>query len=325
MKLYVSVFTISLFCFQLFASQSLGEDKVSENFKPQSLPKDSIITAIGSDSMGPLLEKLSQHYNGHQPDVKVRINSAGSAAATPALVDGTAQLGPMARKMTEKERDMFQVQFGFEPTELSTAYSATAVYVSKTNPLQELSLESLDAIFSTTRKRGASSALETWGALGINGNLKGARIFPVAVSRNAYNHSYFRQTVLLQGQYSSSVAHVSSNKALFDLLLSNPAAIGIAPFSWETSVSPGIKALKISFDSSSPGVEPSESTIIDETYPLSRFLSITFARGPGLPLEPALKDFLSFTLSKEGQDVIRREGLLPLPANIRIKEMEKLQ
>ena len=127
------------------------------------------LSSIGSDSMNNLMTLWAETFRKIYPNVKVQVEGKGSSTAPPALIAGTAQFGPMSRTMRSTEIDQFQQSYGYKPTELRTSYDALAVYVHRDNPIKQLSLAQVEAIFGKSRRRGYKQNVTTWGQLGLTG------------------------------------------------------------------------------------------------------------------------------------------------------------
>ena len=106
------------------------------------------ITSVGSDTLGDLMRNWADEFTKLNPDVKIEVQSKGSSTAPPALLDGVAQLAPMARPMRSEEYEPFEKKYGYHPTSFPVAVDALAVYVNKDNPIECLTLRQLDDIFS---------------------------------------------------------------------------------------------------------------------------------------------------------------------------------
>ena len=144
----------------VFAASAYAAEPETETAKklPKYVPQElaeGTLTSVGSDSMHGLVGRWVEAYKLRQPLVEVQITSRGSASAPPALIEGYADLGPMARPMKSPEVTKFEQKYGFQPTQIRTAIAAVAVYVPANNPLNQISFEQLDAIYSSARKRGS--------------------------------------------------------------------------------------------------------------------------------------------------------------------------
>jgi phosphate transport system substrate-binding protein len=227
--------------------------------------------------------------------------------------------------MKTVEQKAFLSRYGFEPTQIKTAYSSVSVYVHESNPLKEISFEQLESIFS--KKDDATEAktpvISSWSELGVKGPLATVSLMPLAREKNSVAAAYFRQKVLLQNEFNPNVSEISSLHSLFEVIAANKSAIGFG----ETAqrLPSNIRALKIKKSSDSPAIASTRENIYQGTYPLARELNVYIVRFPGEDLEPGLKDFLSFVLSQKGQLLVVKQGLTPLSvANIR-EERAKLE
>ena len=128
------------------------------------------IKSVGSDTMNNLMALWGEGFRTIYPNVTIEIEGKGSTTAPPALIAGTATFGPMSRAMKDKEIDDFEKAFGYKPIAIETSIDMLAVYVHKDNPLKQLTLAQVDAIFSSTRKGGAEAEIRTWGQLGLTAN-----------------------------------------------------------------------------------------------------------------------------------------------------------
>src|SRR3954463_983724 len=130
------------------------------------------LKSVGSDTMNNLMTLWLEGFQQVYPNVRFEVEGKGSATAPPALISGTASLGPMSRAWKEKEISDFEQKFGYKPTVLPTSVDMLAVYVHKDNPIKGLTLAQVDAIFSKNRKGGGKSDIRTWGDLGLTGEWK---------------------------------------------------------------------------------------------------------------------------------------------------------
>src|SRR5918998_833171 len=112
------------------------------------------ISSVGSDTLNNLMTHWAETFQKFYPNAKVQIEGKGSSTAPPALISGTAQLGPMSRPMKGTEIDQFEKKYGYKPTAIRTSVDALAVFVNKDNPLKCLAMEQVDAIFSKSRRYG---------------------------------------------------------------------------------------------------------------------------------------------------------------------------
>ena len=128
------------------------------------------LSSVGSDTLANLMTLWAEKFKRVYPNVNLQIQAAGSSTAPPALTESTSNLGPMSRLMKDKEIEAFEKKHGYKPTAVAVAIDALAVFVHKDNPIEGLSLEQTDAIFSSTRTCGGPEDIKTWGQLGLEGS-----------------------------------------------------------------------------------------------------------------------------------------------------------
>src|SRR5215467_4080306 len=126
------------------------------------------LNSIGSDTLNNLMTLWAEGFRALYPNVNIQIEGKGSSTAPPALIEGTAQLGPMSREMKATEIDAFEKKYGYKPTQIKVAIDSIGVFVHKDNPIQGLTMKQVDGIFSSTNKRGGTP-INTWGDLGLTG------------------------------------------------------------------------------------------------------------------------------------------------------------
>ncbi len=315
--------------FLLFSAVAVAESPALSklpSYVPQVLPESSL-TSVGSDTMEGLVQLWVDAYKAVQPGVTVQVSSRGSATAPAALIEGTANIGPMARPMKSNEVEDFKEKFGFEPTQIRTSVSATGIYVSVNNPIKSISLDQLDAIYSADRKRGLPSSITKWSDLKISGELSEKPIMVIGAVPTSYSHAFFRQRVLMQGNFLETVTSAADRKSIGEIIRSNPNAIAygsLSDYDLNGEMS-GVKFIPVQETATSRAYPPTPAAIESETYPLARFLNVCIVRHPGKPLDPVTSDFLHFVLSREGQEVVAKQGLSPLPLSVLSAELAKLK
>jgi phosphate transport system substrate-binding protein len=279
------------------------------------------LNSIGSDTLNNVMTLWAETFQKLYPNVAIQVEGKGSATAPPALTEGTAQLGPMSRKMKPEEEDAFEKAHGYRPTEVSVALDCLAVYVHKDNPIQGLTLAQLDGIFSRTHKSG-SADIETWGQLGLGGPWKQIPLSLYGRNSASGTYAYFKEHALKKGDYKDTVKEQPGSAAVVNAVANDRGGIGYSGIGYRTSE---VRAVPIAADETKPAAEPSFDKALDGSYPLGRRLYIYIAKKPGEPLSPLVREFLKFVLSKEGQEVVIKDGYGPLPAKLVQKELAKLQ
>ena len=276
---------------------------------------------IGSDTLNNLMTLWGEAFSRTYPSVKVQGEGKGSSTAPPALIAGTAQLGPMSRPMKSSELDEFEKKFGYKPTEIKVALDALAVFVHKDNPVKGLTVAQLDAIFSKTRKGGFPTDITTWGDAGVTGALASKPISLFGRNSASGTYGYFKEHALAKGDYKDTVKECPGSASVVQGVEKDPAGIGYSGMGYVTS---GARALPLAAADGKPFVEPKMEMVLSGDYPLSRYLYVYVNRAPGKPLDPLVKEFLAFVLSTDGQTQTEKDGFIAVPEPIAKSELEKL-
>jgi phosphate transport system substrate-binding protein len=275
-----------------------------------------VVRAVGSSTLSNLLLRWTAEFHRLHPSVDVRVTGGGSQTAVPALLDGRADLGPMSRPMNAAEVERFQMKFGYPPTRLTVVIDAIAVYVNKHNPLARISFRQLDGIFSATRKLGAD-AIRTWGQLGLGGDWKTRPIVIKGPSPSQGIYGVFRSAVLGGGAYRIDMRPEPVASSIVQAVATEDGAIGFASHFLDAART---KTLAIARKDSGPYVLPLAEHAADGSYPLARKLFIYINRPPGTTLAPAVREFLRFACSEQGQEIAARDGNFPLGAALAERE-----
>ncbi len=196
--------------------------KIAE-YKPVSGISGNL-NSIGSDTLNNLMTYWAEGFQEVYPNVKIQIEGKGSSTAPPALIAGSAQLGPMSREMKKEEIDQFEKKYGYKPTAIKVAIDALAIFVHKDNPLKSLTLQQADSIFSSTLKRGGKNA-EKWDDLGQK-DMGGKEISIYGRNSASGTYGYFKEIVLKGGDYKGTVKEQPGSSAVVQGVASDEAGIG---------------------------------------------------------------------------------------------------
>jgi phosphate transport system substrate-binding protein len=278
------------------------------------------LNSIGSDTLNNLMTLWAEGFRKLYPSVRIQIEGKGSSTAPPALIAGTAQLGPMSRAMKSSELDEFEKRFGYKPTAVRVAVDALAVYVNKDNPLERLTLPQVDAIFSKTRRAGHPTEITTWGQLGLQGTWAARPISLYGRNSASGTYGYFKEHALANGDFKDTVKEQPGSASVVQGVTEDPAGIGYSGIGYKTS---GVKALALAAAEGAPYHPAAAAAVFAGQYPLARFLYVYVNKAPNRPLDPLLTQFLTFVLSREGQEVVVKDGYLPLPAATVAEELQK--
>jgi len=270
------------------------------------------LNSIGSDTLNNLMTLWAEGFRAIYPNVNTQIEGKGSSTAPPALIEGTAQLGPMSREMKAAESDAFEKKYGYKPTEVKVAIDSLAVFVHKDNPIKGLSLDQLDSIFSSTNKRGGKP-INTWGELGLTGEWANRPISLYGRNSASGTYGFFKEHVLKNGDYRSTVKEQPGSSSVVQGVANDLGGIGYSGIGYKTS---GVQALALAEATGKALHEPSLENALSGAYPLARFLYVYVNKKPNESMDKLVHEFVKFVNSKEGQEIVVKDGYYPMPAAI---------
>ena len=279
------------------------------------------LSSVGSDTLNNLMTLWAESFYKFYPNVKIQIEGKGSTTAPPALITGTAQLGPMSRPMRGTEIDQFEKKFGYKPTPVRTAVDALAVFVNKDNPIKCLTFEQIDAIFSKSRRFGYKEDIKTWGQLGLRGDWADRPISLYGRNSASGTYGFFKEHALKNGDYKDEVKEQPGSASVVQGVTVDRYGIGYSGIGYATA---GVRAVPIAEKEGAACVEGTADNSYAGTYPLARFLFVYINKPPGKALDPLTQEFVKLMVSKEGQEVVVKDGYFPIPASIAKEEMAKL-
>jgi phosphate transport system substrate-binding protein len=294
-------------CASFATAQAIKLDETLPEYKPVSGISGKL-SSIGSDTLNNLMTFWAEEFQKIYPNVTIEIEGKGSSTAPPALISGTAQLGPMSRKMKAEEVDAFEKKYGYKPKIVGVAIDALAVYVNKDNPIQSLTMQQVDAIFSSTRKRGGQD-IKTWGSVGLTGEWANKPLSLYGRNSASGTYGFFKEIALKNGDYKGSVKEQPGSASVVQGVENELGGVGYSGIGYKTS---GVKAVAIS-DKSGP-VEATQANAESFKYPISRYLYVYINANPATGPDPLVKEFIRFVMSKQGQAVVIKDGYFPLPS-----------
>jgi phosphate transport system substrate-binding protein len=309
----------ALFCaVPAFATDEVAQLPKYE--KPASAKLSGTLDSVGSDTMNNLMTYWAEGFKRHFPDVKLQVEGKGSSTAPKALIGATAHFGPMSRAMKQEEIDEFEKKFGYKPTEIKTALDALAVFVHKDNPLESLSMEQVDAIFSITRNYGHAD-ITTWGQLGLEGDWAKKPLSLFGRNSASGTYGFFKENALSKGDFKNEVKEQPGSSSVVQGVAEDRFAIGYSGIGYRT---PNVRALPLAAKAGKKAYAADLENVVNGDYPLGRFLFVYVNKAPGKPLDPMVREYLRFVLSLEGQEIVEKDGYLPLPAEVVEEELAKL-
>jgi len=272
------------------------------------------LTSVGSDTLNNLMILWAEAFKKMYPNTQIKIEGKGSSTAPPALIEGASQFGPMSRLMKDEEIEKFETVKGYKPTPVGVALDSLAVFIHKDNPVSNLSMQQVDNIFSSTFNRGGANA-DTWGKVGGAGKFANAPINIYGRNTASGTYGYFKKVALAKGDFKASVQQQPGSAAVVNRISGDINGIGYSGIGYKTS---GVKIVDLD------GAAASYENVLDGSYPLGRMLYIYVDKAPGKPASAAATEFLRFALSKAGQEVVVKDGYLPLTPALAKKQIDAL-
>jgi phosphate transport system substrate-binding protein len=275
------------------------------------------VNSIGSSTLSNLLFRWATDFKLLYPGVEINIVGGGSDTAPVALIAGTADLAPMSRPMNATEIAAFKTKFGYEPTRVTVALDAIAIYVNKNNPLKQITLKQLDGVFSSTYKRGAS-AIKTWDQLGLaDGKWQSSKIDLKGPSRAQGIYGLFRELALDGGDFRFDMRSEPVASSIVQGVGADEKAMGFASYFYASARA---RALAVAKADDGPFILPTQDGVLSGAYPLSRMLYVYVNKPPNSALPQVTRELLRFICTEPGQAVVARDGNYPLSAALANKE-----
>jgi phosphate transport system substrate-binding protein len=291
---------------------------------------------VGSSDVLPgLVQAWIDAFRKYQPHFSMTIQKplAGSLGALE-LIKGNLDAVFVSRELKPTDISGFHDRFGYDPLSVPISggtwrhfgfLDAIAIMVNPQNPVRQLSFEQLDAAFSSTHWRGGQG-IRTWGDLGVTGEWANKPVHLYAIKPWNGFEEFVRQRVLStpghRGEWSDSISY---DKLFFNVarrVAADPLSLGYTGLS---AVDSEVKIVPVSKDGA-PAVSPSYENVARAAYPLSRVTYFNTNARSGAALDPALKEFLRFVLSREGQQIVRTQAIyLPLRAGQVTASIQRLQ
>jgi phosphate transport system substrate-binding protein len=279
------------------------------------------LSSVGSDTLNNLMTLWAESFSKFYPNVKIQIEGKGSSTAPPALIAGTAQLGPMSRPMRGTEIDQFEKKFGYKPTPIRTSVDALAVFVNKDNPIKCLTIAQVDAIYSKSRRSGYKEDVKTWGQLGLTGDWADRPISLYGRNSASGTYGFFKEHALKNGDYKDEVKEQPGSASVVQGVTVDRYGIGYSGIGYATA---GVRAVPIAEQDGAACITATAENAYAGAYPLARFLYVYINKPPGKSLDPLTHEFVKLMVSKEGQEVVVKDGYFPIPASIAKEEVTKL-
>ena len=306
----------------------------AQSLAPYSPPENhtSVIRIWGDRHMAGLAQAWADDYHARHPEISFELKLLGNGTAMPALYLGLADLGFFGRDLIVTDKDGFNHVMKYDPlrVELGTGSlaaaghaTALALLVHRDNPLAQLTLAQVDAIFSSARRRGAPGAIHTWGQLGLTGEWADQPIHLYADDTQSMTALFFQRVALgdsrrMNWEHFTEFQDIRrADGIVIDAAQQSAAALRADRYGLAVSnlhyLTADMKPLALAEGVGEPGVLPSPDTLISRRYPLARPIFACANQRPGRLLDEKVRDFLSYVVSSPGQQVLAHQGdYLPL-------------
>ena len=270
------------------------------------------LVGVGSDTLNNMMDMWLKEFQRAYPSVSGSYRGEGSSTAPPALIEGTSQLGPMSRAMKPEEEDQFEKKHGYRPTQIIVALDCLAVFVNKDNPVKGLTMAQVDGIFSSTQNSGSPN-ITTWGQAGLQGNRAWAGLPISLYGRNSVSGTYafFKEHALAKGDFKDTVKEQPGSAAVINGVANDRGAVGYSGIGYKTA---DVRVVPLAKKAGEPYADASFDNALKGTYPLGRALYIYVNKKPNEPLPPLVAEFIKFVLSREGQEIVVKDGFGPAAA-----------
>jgi phosphate transport system substrate-binding protein len=279
------------------------------------------LNSVGSDTLNNLMTFWVEKFQEAYPNVKIQVEGKGSGTAPPALIAGTAQIGPMSREMKAEEMDQFVKKYGYQPVKVEVALDTLGVFVHKNNKIKSLSMDQLDGIFSKTRKSGTPE-IKSWGDLALTGEFQAKPISLYGRNSASGTYGFFKEHALKGGDYKDTVKEQPGSSSVVQSVGTDKFAIGYSGIGYKTSE---VRAVPISRTTGGQAFEANYDNALTGKYPIARFLYIYVNLDPNKPADPLIQQFMAFVLSKQGQEIVVKDGYFPLIPKMQAEQAAKLK
>jgi len=312
---------LSLLAVSSFALQAAEIDQEIPEYERTSGVSGNL-SSVGSDTLANLMTLWAEDFKRVYPNVNIQIQAAGSSTAPPALTERTSNIGPMSREMKDNEIEAFESRYGYKPTAIPVAIDALAVYVHKDNPIAGMTIPQVDAIFSSNQRCGGATDINSWGGLEMKGAWERRDIQLFGRNSVSGTYGYFKDVALCDGDFKNTVNEQPGSASVVQSVSTSINGIGYSGIGYRTS---SVRAVPIAKSANNKFFEATPENSVSGNYPLARFLYVYVNKEPNKPLPPLEREFVKLILSKTGQEVVLKDGYIPLPGRVVQGTMRNLQ
>lgn len=271
----------------------------------------NVIQNIGSDTMVNLAQAWAEEYAVAEPSVSVEVSGGGSGTGVAALINGTADIANCSRRMEPDEINKVKAATGREPKLNIVGYDALAIFVHKNNPLEEITIEQLAAIYSE------HGAVRSWADLGVQmPGCRSGEMILISRQSNSGTYHYFREAILgKKADFKLGTLDLHGSKDVVELVSRTPCAIGYSGMGYAT---PHVKMLRVARKAGEPSFAPNVENTQRGAYPISRPLYMYTVGEP----KDAVKKYLDWIQTDTGQMIILATGYVPRSKDVGLTASE---
>lgn len=297
-------------------SPALGEEGILppvDTHIPRYTPHQRVsgkVDIIGSNTMDIFLKQWKKKLEILHPDLNIELKTEGSNTGVESLLSENLAIAAMSRPLDEKEIRKFIKHMGYAPTAVPVAVDAFAVFVHQDNPLDRITFQQLDAIFSSERRQNAPESLDRWGQVGLSGHWKDAPIHVQVRDSESGTAQFFRELVSKGGKDKETSQIQPGAASVVYAIMQDPNAIGYSGIGYRTD---SVKPLRVAAREGEAFIEPTFDSATDGSYPLRRLLYLYVNQPPQSAPSPMLSEIMTFAVSLEGQQMVAKAGFFPLP------------
>jgi len=266
----------------------------------ESRASRTLLQNKGSDTLVNVAQAWAEAYGQKNPGVMVAVSGGGSGTGFSALINGTVDIANASREIRESEIEAVQNSRGLTPKQFIVGFDALSVFLHPDNPIDSITIPQLAAIY------GEGGTSDSWSDLGVTvPGCPSGEIIRVSRQNNSGTYAYFRETVLGEGEYKLGSRDMNGSTEVVHLVEQTPCAIGYSGMAYAT---PSVKEPCVTVEEGGVCVSPSIETATDGSYPIARPLFMYTAGEP----EGAVKEYLDWILSDEGQCILSDAGYAPV-------------
>lgn len=276
----------------------------------QEVAKSSNYVALCDQDMEATFLLWTDAFKRMDDSVRIEMRPVVSAEAARGMIDGRSHITALSRELKPEETSQFTAKWGYPPLRIAVAMDALVILVHKSNPIKEIKIEQLDAVWSSARLQGWPGDIPNWGELGLKGRNWAERpIYRVGLPEGSGLRDFFLEAVDLGGKSKPDTKSGADAMWMVNEIGTNEGAMGYGSIG---EVYLSVRAVPIVPKGGKKAVEPKPASVADGSYPLSRMIYIFVNKAPDKALDTNVANFVRFVLSKEGQKLVGENGLIPL-------------